>query len=184
MFIYRFANNFSAGKMPSIVDYQIKHYSENWGMVTPFDDDYINPASLDVRLGNNLKIEGRHPQSGDWCDWDMSTMGPYVLSPGEFVLGHTLETVKIPDHLECQFQLKSSRAREGLEHLLAGYIDPGFEGQITLELKNVKRFKTITLTPGMRVGQLRFGILDQRPLKSYQFTGRYMNDTGAVPSKG
>jgi dCTP deaminase len=183
MFIYRFANSTSVGNMASLVDYQITGYAQE-GMIEPFDPEYINPASLDVRLGDVIKVEGHHPQHPEWINWDMSKDGPYLLKPGEFVLGHTVETVKIPDHLECQFQLKSSRAREGLQHLLAGYIDPGFQGEITLELKNVKRFKNILLMPRMRIGQLRFGILDKVPLRPYHMTGRYMFDKGPVASKG
>lgn len=171
--------------MSSLVDFQIKSYGSE-GMIQPMDFDCINPASYDVKLGSTIKLEGRHPSplSPDWISWDLNVDGPYTLNPGEFVLGHTLETVSVPESLECQFQLKSSRAREGLQHLLAGYIDPGFIGEITLELKNVKRFKTITLYPGMRIGQLRFSRLDAAPVKSYKETGRYMFDKGPVVSKG
>ena len=68
---------------------------------------------------------------------------------------------------------KSTLGRQGLEHLIAGYIDPGFEGQVTLELYNVNQRHDILMWPGMRIGQLRFSRLDQTPTRSYAETGRY-----------
>ena len=95
-----------------------------------------------------------------------------------------MEYVRIPNNIEANFQLKSSRGREGINHSLAGYIDPGFCGQITLELQNVRQRHSVLLRPGMLIGQLRFGKLDDVPLRPYSVTERYMNDTGAVESKG
>ena len=92
--------------------------------------------------------------------------------------------MRIPNNIEANFQLKSSRGREGINHLLAGYIDPGFHGEITLELQNVNNRHSVMLRPGMLIGQLRFSKLDQIPDLPYNMTGRYMNDRGAVESKG
>ena len=110
---------------------------------------------------------------------------PVYLNPDEFVLAHTLETFNIPDHLAAQFALKSSVARAGLEHLLAGFIDPGFNNSVlTLELKNARRMERFPLWPGMRIGQIIFYTMDQVPLSSYSETGRYNGDASVAACKG
>ena len=99
---------------------------------------------------------------------------PYLLRPGQFVLAQTLETFAIPRDLSAQFLLKSSRAREGLGHLLAGWIDPGWHGSVlTLELQNVRQLQCVPLWPGMRIGQIVFHTLAERPQVTYDQTGRY-----------
>ncbi|MFZ9315685.1 MAG: dCTP deaminase [Candidatus Nanopelagicaceae bacterium] len=172
--------------MSTLVDHQIRELCRQSGLVEPFDCDLINPASMDVTLGTSIKVEGRicgpESQRVRWREVDITN--GFSLPPGNFILAHTEEFIRIPNWVECQFQLKSSRAREGLEHLLAGYIDPGFCGNVTLELLNVNQRHSIELWPGMRIGQLRFNSLEVPPLRSYAVTGRYMNDKGAVPSKG
>lgn len=172
--------------MSSLVDWQIAMLCQDSKLVQPFDQEMINPASIDVTLGEYIYVEGRicgpEAERARWIKTYI-TEG-YVLRPGQFILAYTEEVVRIPNWIETNFQLKSSRAREGLQHLLAGYIDPGFEGQITLELKNVNNRHDIHLYPGMRIGQLRFGRLSETPLNSYAVTGRYMGDMGAQPSKG
>lgn len=172
--------------MGTLVDHQIRDLCRRTGLVEPFDFDFVNPASMDVTLGSTIKIEGRTygplEERGRWFEVDITD--GFTLPPGNFILAHTEEMIRIPNWIECQFQLKSSRAREGLDHLLAGYIDPGFMGQITLELLNVNQRHSIDIRPGMRIGQLRFNSLDIIPLRSYAVTGRYMNDRGPVSSKG
>jgi dCTP deaminase len=172
--------------MSTQVDHQIRELCRNSGLVEPFDPEMVNPASIDVTLGNIVQVEGRicgpEHERTRWRTVDISN--GFTLTPGQFILAHTAEFVRVPNWLESVFQLKSSRAREGLEHLLAGYIDPGFCGQVTLELLNVNQRHTIELYAGMRIGQLRFNSLDVAPLRSYAVTGRYMNDLGPVPSKG
>lgn len=172
--------------MGTLVDHQIRDLCRKSGLVEPFDSDLINPASIDVTLGQTVLTEGRICGPVDerirWKSVDISQ--GFVLTPGAFILAHTEEVVRIPNWVESVFQLKSSRAREGLDHLLAGYIDPGFCGQVTLELRNVNQRHSIELFAGMRIGQLRFNSLEIPPLRSYATTGRYMNDMGAVPSRG
>lgn len=174
--------------MSSLVDHQIRTLCREMGLVEQFDPDLINPASIDVRLGNTIKTEGRicGPVAGrkNWVTHYVEDGDEFELYPGAFVLAHTKEFVRIPNNIEANFQLKSSRGREGINHLLAGYIDPGFHGEITLELQNVKQRHSVLLRPGMLIGQLRFGKLDDVPLRPYSVTGRYMNDRGAVESKG
>jgi len=155
-------------------------------MVVPFDPDLVNPASIDVLLGDRIMIEVAESR-------DLQIHGiaghtaedPYWLRPGEFVLGETREILNIPDFVAAQFVLKSSRAREGLEHLLAGWIDPGFHGsRLTLELSNARRLYPIAIWPGMKIGQLIFHKMEGIPARSYAVTGRYCNDLTVTPSKG
>ena len=174
--------------MSSLVDFQIRDLACEMGMIEPFDNSLINPASIDVRLGNVIKAEGRIcgpvDQRVRWKQYHVEDWEEFELFPGAFVLAHTKEFVRIPNNIEANFQLKSSRGREGINHLLAGYIDPGFHGEITLELQNVNNRHSVMLRPGMLIGQLRFSKLDQIPDFPYNMTGRYMNDRGAVESKG
>jgi len=168
--------------MSTIVDHQIRELARMTGLVEPFNPDQINPASYDVTLGTTILKEGVGSEDR-WIPVDI-TGGVYVMQPGEFVLAATEEMVRIPNNLECVFNLKSSRGREGFEHLMAGYIDPGFHGKITLELCNVNRHHRLALEPGMRIGQLRFSKLDAIPHRSYALTGRYHGDDGVRTSKG
>jgi len=153
------------------------------GLVEPFDPEMVNPASIDVTLGPTLLVEGK-PGEERWKEVDIRSWGAYSLAPGEFALAHTQEFIRVPSNMEAVFNLKSSRGREGYEHLLAGYIDPGFHGRVTLELVNVNRYHRLPLEHGMRIGQLRFAKLDEIPMRSYAVTGRYFNDKGVQVSKG
>jgi len=172
--------------MSTLVDHQIRELCRQSGLVEPFDPDLINPASIDVTLGNTVFVEGRicgpEEERKRWLSVDITN--GFVLSPGQFILAHTAELVRVPNWIEANFQLKSSRGREGINHLLAGYIDPGFMGVITLELQNVNQRHSVDLYAGMRIGQLRFNTLEVPPLRSYAVTGRYMNDMTVTPSKG
>ncbi len=151
----------------------------------PFD--HINAASIDVRLGADILVE---------CDRDGDTvslrdraplsmrkvvMGEqgYILAPGEFILAHTVELFNLPDNIACEFKLKSSAARIGLSHLLAGHCDPGWNGSVlTLELHNVSRYHSIHLHPGDKIGQMIFHHVDMVPAdRSYAGRGRYNGDT-------
>lgn len=166
--------------MSTIVDLEIRQLCRSTGLVEPFNPDHLNPASIDVTLGDIIKVEN---DSGWFTDFDISKQ-EFFMPPGCFVLASTAEWVRVPGRMECVFLLKSSRGREGYDHALATYIDPGFHGNITLELSNLRRFKELPLRAGMRIGQLRFARLDGIPARSYAQTGRYMGDSGPVESKG
>ena len=168
--------------MATLVDHQLRNLCKQRGLVEPYTPEMINPASIDVTLGPTLLVEGR-PGRERWVEVDIEN-GVYSLEPGEFVLAHTAELVRVPNNIECVFNLKSSRGREGYEHLMAAYIDPGFQGRVTLEICNVNRFHRLPLEHGMRIGQLRFSKLDAVPMRSYAVTGRYMNDAGVQVSRG
>lgn len=170
--------------MSVLADWQIAELCRH-GLVTPFDAEMLNPASIDVRLGDTLLIESAEGPMVPYPLGQRTMEDPYLLVPGQFVLGQTLESFNVPDNLNGQFILKSSRAREGLEHLLAGYIDPGFHGSVlTLELKNARQLHAIPLWPGMRIGQIVFSEMSEVPSLSYRLTGRYNNDPTVMESKG
>lgn len=144
----------------------------------------INGASIDVRLGPTLLLETPHDDpplvalaERQALSFNRLTMpaGGYALAPGEFVLAETLETFNLPDDLAALFVLKSSMARAGLEHLLAGFADPGFNGsRLTLELKNVAQHHRLLLAAGMRIGQIVFFRVAPVPsARSYAATGAY-----------
>lgn len=167
-------------------DFEIHDLCKRHALVVPFDPDLVNPASIDVLLGDRLMIEvPERPELQILGINDHTAENPYLLQPGEFVLAQTREILNIPDSLAAQFVLKSSRAREGLEHLLAGYIDPGFYGSVlTLELQNARRLHPVALWPGMRIGQLVFHKMEGIPARSYKITGRYNADLAVTASKG
>ena len=154
-------------------------------LVTPFDPELVNPASLDVRLGENLLVE--EPKAPALLPYSIAghtQENPFLLQPHEFVLAETLEEFRLPDCIAGQLALKSSRAREGIEHLLAGYIDPGFAGRLTLELQNARSMHAVPLWPGMRIAQIVFHRMSMLPSKDYSMTGRYHGDTAVQGSKG
>lgn len=156
------------------------------GMVTPFDPELVNPASLDVRLGDTLLIESvESPVLVPYPLNVHSELAPYWLVPGQFALAQTVEVFHLPDEVAAQFMLKSSRAREGLEHLMAGYCDPGWSGSVlTMELHCSRQLHGIPLWPGMRIGQMVFHQMMSKPARSYRETGRYCGDLTVTPSKG
>ena len=110
----------------------------------------------------------------------------YALRPGEFILGSTVEAVSIPDYLACRFEGKSSLGRIGLTtHVTAGFVDPGFQGTITLEIKNENQFP-ILLKPGMLIGQLCFIRLNTKVDRMYGSAGlgsHYQNQSGPTASR-
>jgi dCTP deaminase len=171
--------------MTILVDWQIAERCRA-GMVSPFSPELVNPASLDVRLGDTLLIESA--ESADLKPYPLSQHSPedpYLMRPGQFVLAPTVEQFSIPADVSAQFLLKSSRAREGLNHLLAGWIDPGWSGSVlTLELHNVRQLQPVRLWPGMKIGQIVFHYLASTPARSYAVTGRYNGDTTVQGSRG
>lgn len=169
--------------MSVLCDWEIRTLCNSGNAVSPFQMEYINPASIDVRLGKNLMIETPHEADLELIDIsEYSKENPFLLHPGEFVLAETFETFRIPERLSAQFVLKSSRAREGYQHLLAGWIDPGYRGRLTLEIKNIRRYHAIPLYSEMRIGQLVFYEMSQVPVKSYAETGHYLDHDRVMPS--
>lgn len=194
-----------------LVDHEIKILCEN-GFVFPYNDELVNPSSLDIRVGYTamqdrgwgifdcirrwLVSEFSTIDKNEFYDFPLSKQiqdwaneqyenpyfkaipfanytkdKPYWLNPGECLLVGTLEKFNIPDDIAVELKLKSSRAREGLSHALAGHFDNGFNGVGTLELHNISRWHAIPIYPGQKIGQV---ILHRTatPEKSYR-KGRY-----------
>ncbi|NUT53094.1 MAG: dCTP deaminase [Saccharothrix sp.] len=164
-------------------------------VLEPFDDVMVQPSSIDVRLDrffrvfNNTRYTHIDPavQQDDLTSLvETADDEPFVLHPGEFVLGSTFELVTLPDDLAGRLEGKSSLGRLGLlTHSTAGFIDPGFSGHITLELSNVANLP-ITLWPGMKIGQLclfRLSSSAEFPYGSSQAGSRYQGQRGPTPSR-
>lgn len=158
--------------------------------------EHVGATSIDLRIGPELQIEDAGASPFTVCD-PARKIGPrlrpivmgeggYVLSPGQFCLAHTMETFNLPNDIAAEFKLRSSIARCGLGHLLAGWADPGFHGaQLTLELHNTLQHGKVLLRPGLRVGQMVFWRCDPVPsAQSYAKRGRYNGQQGATESKG
>ena len=163
--------------------------------IEPLDQAMVQPSSVDVRLDryfrvfNNTRYTHIDPQQQQD---DLTSLvevegdEPFVLHPGEFVLGSTFEAVTLPDDLAGRLEGKSSLGRLGLlTHSTAGFIDPGFTGHITLELSNVANLP-ITLWPGMKIGQLCLFQLSSSaefPYGSKEAGSRYQGQRGPTPSR-
>jgi dCTP deaminase len=164
-------------------------------VVEPLDDDAIQPSSIDVRLDNRFRVfyTARHPYIDvkqpmeDLTELvEVKPDDAFILHPGEFVLGSTLEQVGIPPDLAARLEGKSSLGRLGLmTHSTAGFLDPGFTGHVTLELSNVANLP-ITLYPGMRIGQIAVFQLTtaaERPYGSRGVGSKYQGQRGPTPSR-
>ena len=133
--------------------------------IDPFDEELIQPSSVDVRVDRFFRVfrNSRYPFIDVKAPMDDLTElvevddgEPFILHPGEFVLGSTLERIRLPDDLVARLEGKSSLGRLGLLiHSTAGFIDPGWDGHVTLELSNVANLP-ITIYPGMKIGQISF----------------------------
>ena len=170
--------------MSILCDTEIRALCEE-GLIDPYDPALVNPASLDVRLGENILIETPDdPMLRPYSIKGFTEDNPYPLQPREFILGETIETFFLPSFLAGQFALKSSRARQGFEHLMAGYCDPGWQGsKLTLELQNARSFHWLGIWPGMRIGQIVFHRMSQTPAEDYSIVGRYNFDRHVTPAK-
>ncbi|WP_110206938.1 dCTP deaminase [Nocardioides daejeonensis] len=163
--------------------------------IEPYDPAMVQPSSIDFRLDRFFRVfeNHRYPHIDPAADQSDLTrmvepMGdePFILHPGEFVLGSTYEVVTLPDDIAARVEGKSSLGRLGLlTHATAGFVDPGFSGHVTLELANVATLP-IKLYPGMKVGQLCFFRLSspaQHPYGSEKYGSRYQGQRGPTPSR-
>ena len=161
----------------------------------PFDEAMVQPSSVDVRLDRFFRVfeNHRYPHIDPAQDQpDLTRLvepeadEPFILHPGEFVLGSTYEVVTLPDDVAARLEGKSSLGRLGLlTHSTAGFIDPGFSGHVTLELSNVATLP-IKLWPGMKIGQLCFFRLSspsEHPYGSDKYGSRYQGQRGPTPSR-
>ena len=163
--------------------------------VTPYDPEMLQPASIDVRLDRSFLVYNnhRHAHIDPAAEQEDLTRlvrveggEPFVLHPGEFVLASTFELVSLPDDLAARLDGKSSLGRLGLvTHSTAGFIDPGFEGHITLELSNAATLPLL-LWPGMKIGQLevlRMSNPAEHPYGSKVRGSRYQGQRGPTASR-
>jgi dCTP deaminase len=152
--------------------------------ITPLEQEQIQPASVDIRLGNTFGIVEDSPQGiitmENKIPYKTIESDSYVLLPNQFVLATTMEYISLPDTLTAFVEGRSSLGRMGLFIQNAGWVDPGFEGEITLELYNANRC-AIELKCGRRVGQLVFAKMDAPALHPYN--GKYQGQKGATGSK-
>jgi dCTP deaminase len=161
----------------------------------PWDKSFVQPSSVDVRLDRYFRVfeNHRYPVIDPAEDQSELTRmvspvgdGPFVLHPGEFVLGATFEHVSLADNIAARLEGKSSLGRLGLlTHSTAGFIDPGFSGHVTLELSNMATLP-IKLWPGMKIGQLCFFQLSspaQHPYGTQAAGSHYQNQRGPTPSR-
>jgi dCTP deaminase len=155
------------------------------GMVQHHQPELINPASLDLRLGDLIMLESvESHQMIPLSIKDYTADHPYELVPGQFILAQTMETFSMPEDVAGLFFLKSSRAREGYENLHAGYADPGWHGSaLTLELKNARQLQPLPVYPGLKIGQMVFFRMSSKPALSYAAVGHYNNDKLVAASK-
>jgi dCTP deaminase len=164
-------------------------------VIEPCDPADIQPSSIDLHLGSRFQVfrNSRYPyidptveQSGLMDRVEASTSEPFVLHPGEFVLGATIERVQLPTDIVARLEGKSSLGRLGLLiHSTAGYVDPGWTGTLTLELSNVANLP-IVLTPGMAIGQISFMRMTtdvDRPYGSPGLGSKYQGQIDPTPSR-
>ncbi|MGO1316866.1 MAG: dCTP deaminase, partial [Cellulomonadaceae bacterium] len=161
----------------------------------PYDPAMLQPSSIDVRLDRYFRLFDNHRYSvidpraeqPDLTRLVEAERGePFILHPGEFVLGATYESVTLPDDVAARLEGKSSLGRLGLlTHSTAGFIDPGFSGHVTLELSNVATLP-ITLWPGMKIGQMCFFRLSspaEHPYGSAAYGSHYQGQRGPTASR-
>ena len=177
-------------------DRSIREAIENGTIqIDPFEASYVQPSSVDLRVGDGFRvfenhryseIDPRSPQEDLTKLIEVGAEGPFMLHPGEFVLGSTLERVKLGEDVVARLEGKSSLGRLGLLiHSTAGFIDPGFEGHITLELSNVATLP-IAIYPAMKIGQISFYQMTTAadfPYGSPELGSKYQGQSGPTASR-
>ena len=167
----------------------------NKPLIHPYDARQVQPSSYDVRLAKEFRVFRSHEFEVIDPREDMTGLTelviheegtPFVLHPGEFVLGSTVEVISLPAWLAARIEGKSSLGRLGLMiHSTAGYIDPGFSGTVTLELSNVTRLP-IRLWPGMLIGQVNFVVMNStchRPYGTHGLGSKYQDQRTPAESR-
>jgi dCTP deaminase len=164
-------------------------------VIDPLDDSHVQPSSVDLRVDRFFRvfrndttpyIDPKLPQEDLTELVEVADGKAFILHPGEFVLGSTLEVVTLPDDLVARLEGKSSLGRLGLLiHSTAGFVDAGFSGHLTLELSNVANLP-IAIYPGMKIGQISFIRMTspaERPYGSQEARSKYQGQRGPTPSR-
>ncbi len=162
--------------------------------IEPYDESLLQPSSVDVRVDRFFRVfhNNRYPfidvkeEQEELTELVEVDDRPFILHPGEFVLGSTLERITLPDDLVARLEGKSSLGRLGLLiHSTAGFIDPGWDGHVTLELSNVANLP-ITIYHGMKIGQISFVQMTEaaeHPYGSGALGSKYQGQMGPTPSR-
>jgi dCTP deaminase len=164
-------------------------------VIEPFNDACVQPSSVDLHIDGSFRVFRNHTMGLIDVKQNLEDLTelvevdddvPFILHPGEFVLGSTAERVAVPDDLVARLEGKSSLGRLGLLiHSTAGFVDAGWDGQLTLELSNVASLP-ITLYPGMKIGQISFIRMTtpaDNPYGSTAIGSKYQNQKGPRPSR-
>jgi dCTP deaminase len=164
-------------------------------LIDPFDESLVQPSSVDVRVDRKFRvfhnarypyIDVRKPMDDLTELIEVTDDAPFVLHPGEFVLGQTLETIELPNDLVARLEGKSSLGRLGLLiHSTAGFVDPSWRGKLTLELSNVANLP-ITIYYGMPIGQISFMRMDapvEHPYGATEVRSKYQGQDEPTPSR-
>jgi dCTP deaminase len=181
--------------MAGLPDWKLRSWAEAGG-VKPWNPENLNPASLNLTIGPGVMVEpsqaatmGLPGRAYDWASGlfrvnleDLPEQRLWVPSGG-WILAEVAEWVKIPSSLEAVLCLRSSAARAGWDHCLAGYVDPGYEGRLTLELVNCRRDCSLPLVLGSQLIQIRLSRLEDIPETDYGETGRYQGDAAVSGCK-
>lgn len=176
-------------------DITIEQCVDHQDLILPYTEKQLNPNSYDVTLQDIIIVYEQvcsrnvvgYADGGDHTLHGVYTKrvkidGYYMLQPGQFALGATVEKISLPNNMMARFDGKSSLGRLGLcTHVTAGFIDAGFIGTITVELKNENSFP-ILLKPGMRIGQVSFEYLNDAAMKPYGMVGHYQNQKAPQPA--
>lgn len=165
------------------------------GVISNVSMDMINAASIDLTLADTFLFEvpPTDPLPVDLAKKGNITLFPrtinkggrVIVNPGDFLLASTEQIFHLPDDISCEYSLKSSLARNGLEHLHAGWCDAGWNGSaLTLEFSNMTKHHQLALTPGMKIGQVKFFRHTKVPSEaSYAVRGQYNGDTSTQGAK-
>lgn len=169
------------------------HFLMRSGVIENGSYENINAASLDITLGSDILVEKQNYKLVDMLEknadnferMSMSSAG-YIIQPGQFILAHSKEIFNLPNNISAEYKLKSTQARNGLNHLLAGWCDAGWNGSVlTMEFKNVNQHTAIRIKPGMKCGQMVFFGHEAVPSdKSYANKGQYNGDLSVNAGKG
>lgn len=199
--------------MAVLSDQDIRRWAATDNLVEPFDNDKVQPASVDLTLDDEFSYQGPEKDRGrtmmelergseyapdlaiDLANvkrayevWPLETVvvNSFRLEPGDFILGSTFETVSVPEDMVARVEGKSSLGRLGLLiHATAGFIDPGFKGTITLEICNLND-RAIILRPGLAICQISYTKLTSPATEPYghpKLNSKYQGQDGVVASR-
>lgn len=173
--------------MGVLCDSQIEMLCEELDLVDPFDLALINPASIDLRVGEMARAVHKDAWQGQdmplWGEsFKLATTSPYLLGHGCTLLLDTLEYVRIPTNLMAEMWLKSSAGRNGIDTYKAGYVDPGFHGTLTFRITN-QTPRPFAIVPGQRLVQMVLREMSRIPDRPYTVTGRYNGQRGPTEAR-